>query len=162
MFGLLTTFLPLLIQLIAAIPSIKAAWDAAPKDSFQAVAHAVQTSLPQTLVDQLAEAGSQLFPKLAPEFHAAAAALVIAHPNNTSWAQSALNLLQSTGYVTFGAPLKDRAGTVIGNVPLLVDGIYGPHTKAAIVAAQSKMGLPVTGILADAEFAMIGQLLSKA
>ncbi len=149
MFGLLTTFLPLLIQLIAAVPTIKAAWDAAPKNSFQAVAEAVHTSLPKALVDQLAEAGSQLFPNLEPEFHAAAAALVISHPNNTSWAQSALNLLASTGYIHLAHPL-------------LVDGIYGPHTKAAIVAAQTKMGLPVTGILADAEFAMIGQLLSKA
>ncbi len=162
MLGLLTTFLPLLIQLIAAIPTIKAAWDAAPKNSFQAVATAVQESLPPALVKQLAEAGSQLFPNLSPEFHAAAAALVVAHPNNTAWSQSALNLLQSTGYVTFGAPIKDINGKVVGHVDLVVDGIYGPHTKAAIVAAQAKMGLPVTGILADAEFTMLASLLSHA
>ncbi len=149
MLGLLTTFLPLLIQLIAAIPSIKTAWDTAPKNSLGAVAQAVQTSLPPSLVNQLAEAGAQLFPKLSPEFHAAAAAMLVAHPNSTSWAQSTLNLLQSTGYFSFGAPL-------------VVDGIWGPHTKAAIVACQAKMGLPTTGILADAEFSMLGQLLSKA
>ncbi len=148
MLGLLTTFLPLLIQLIAAFPAIKTAWDAAPKNSLGAVANAVQTALPPALVNQLAEAGAVLFPKLSPEFHAAAAALLIAHPNSIAWAQSTLNLLASTGYVSFQK--------------LNVDGIYGPHTAAAIKACQTKMGLPVTGILADAEFTMLASLLSKA
>ncbi len=149
MLALFTTFLPLLIQIIGAIPAIKTAWDAAPKNSLGAVAKAVQTSLPPNLVNQLAEVGAQLFPKLSPELHAAAAALLVAHPNSTAYAQSALNLLQSSGYFSFGAPL-------------VVDGIWGKHTKAAIIAVQEKLGLPATGILVDAEFAAIGSLLAKA
>ncbi len=149
MLALFTTFLPLIVQLIGAIPAIQSAWNTAPKNSLQAVATAVTTALPPNLVAELAEAGSQLFPNLSPELHAAAAALTVAHPNTTSYAQEVLNLLQSTGYFSFGNPL-------------VVDGIYGPHTKAAIIACQTKLGLPATGILVDAEFAMIGQLLAKA
>ena len=153
MLALLTTFLPLIIQVVSAAPSIVAAWDAAPKNSLQAVATAVQTALPASLVNQLAEAGAQLFPGLSPELHAAAAALLVAHPNSTSWAQSTLNLLASTGYMGTPAPAP---------FPLKVDGIYGAHTAQAIKDCQAKMGLPVTGILADAEFTMLGQLLAKA
>ncbi len=149
MLALFTTFLPLLIQIIGAIPAIQSAWNTAPKNSLQAVATAVTGALPPDIVAQLAEAGSQLFPKLSPELHAAAAALTVAHPNSTAYAQSALNLLQSSGYFSFGAPL-------------VVDGIWGKHTKAAIIAVQEKLGLPATGILVDAEFAAIGSLLAKA
>ncbi len=147
MLAIFTTLLPFLIQLIAAIPSIKASWDAAPKNSFQAVATAVQDSLPPALIAQLTEVGSQLFPKLSPELHAAAAAMLVAHPNSMAWAQSTINLLISTGYISAQ--------------PLVVDGIWGPHTKAAIMACQAKMGLPTTGIFADAEFSLLGQLLAK-
>ncbi len=145
---ILTTFLPSILQLVEAIPQIKTAWDAAPKNSLSAVAAAVEKALPASLVNQLAEAGSQLFPKLSPELHAAAAALIVAHPNSISFAQSALNILESTGYLNFGAPL-------------VVDGIFGSKTMAAVEALQAKAGLPVTGFVADAEYQVITQLLGK-
>lgn len=145
---ILTTFLPSILQVVEAFPQIKQAWDAAPTNSLQAVTAAVTKALPASLVNQLAEAGSQLFPKLSPELHAAAAALIVAHPNSISYAQSALNILESTAYVNFGAPL-------------VVDGIFGPKTMAAIEALQTKAGLPVTGFMADAEYTVISQLLSK-
>ncbi len=79
----------------------------------------------------LANIGAQLFPKLSPTLHATAAALVIAHPNNTSWIQSALNVLATTGFITLTAQLK-------------VDGVYGPRTSAAVDQVQTKLKLAVT------------------
>lgn len=148
MLAVFTTFLPLILQVVTAIPAIQKAWESSTGNSIQAVATVVQ-ALPPAITAQLAEVGAQLFPKLSPELHAAAAALIVAHPNNTAWTQSAINLLASTGYITLAKPLT-------------VDGVYGAHTQAAIIAVQTKMGLPANGILLDAEFTMITQLLAKA
>lgn len=141
-----SAILSIVAAVVGEIPAIVKAWDTAPSNSLAKVG-AVIVNTP--VVSQLTDIGSQLFPKLSPELHAAAAALVIAHPNNTSWVQSALNVLASTGYITLSPPL-------------VVDGLYGPKTKAAVEAVQTKLHLPVTGFAADAEFAAIQSLLTKA
>lgn len=145
--SLLAAFLPSIVQLIAAAPSIIQAWDSAPSNSLQAVNNVVK-ALPPTLVAGLGQAGSTLFPKLAPEFQAAAAALVATHTNSVSWVQSALNMLASAGEVVIAAPL-------------VVDGVFGPKTLAAIEALQAKLGIPVTGLVADVEGTAITALLAK-
>lgn len=141
--SLLITILPQLIQLA---PKVIAVWEGtASSNALTKVAAVVQQT---PIADVLAQIGAAQFPNLAPQLQAAAAALVHAHPNNTSWAQEALNLIQSTGYFKFGAPLK-------------VDGYWGPKTFAAVEALQTKLGLPLNGFLGDAEYSVIGALLAR-
>lgn len=140
------SLLPTLLKLAASAPAIIAAWESSPVGGMDAVQKVVERS---GLAEILAEAGSQLFPKLSPTLHAAAAALALAHPNNTSWAQSALNFLQQTGFIAFGTPLR-------------VDGFWGPKTMHAVLALQAKLGLPASGFIADAEYNAISALLAKA
>jgi peptidoglycan hydrolase-like protein with peptidoglycan-binding domain len=121
-------YLPLILQFVQLISQIKSAWDSSPTNSLGKI-DAVLTGT--QLVPQLEQMGAQLFPKLAPSFHAAAAALVVAHPDATSWLQAALNAV-------------DKAG-------LAVDGHYGPKTRAAVEAFQTKHGLAVTGFASDLE-----------
>lgn len=139
------TYLPVLIQLVGEIPNIRTAWNSAATGGMSAVNAVLQKT---NLVAKLADIGSALFPKLDPALHAAAAALVVAHPNNTSWAQSALNLLADTGYIQMTGRL-------------VVDGHWGPRTMLAVEALQTKLGLPVNGFIADAEYNAISGLLAK-
>ena len=142
------TILALLPGLIQMVPSIISAWDTstnAGKTGIQAVAAVVTNS---TVAQELASLGAQMFPQLSPELQAAAAALSISHPNNTSWIQSAINLIASSGFVTLPAPLK-------------VDGIVGPKTIAAVEAVQAAAGYPVTGFVADAEYNFLSGMLAK-
>ncbi len=67
---------------------------------------------------------------------------------SVAWIQSALNVLASTGYIALAAPL-------------VVDGIYGPKTKAAVDAVQQKLGMAITGFVGDAEYNALAGLLSK-
>jgi len=140
-----SAIIAIVTSVISDIPAIVKAWDSAPSNGLAKVGAVIANS---PVVNDLANIGAQLFPKLSPTIHAAAAALVIAHPNNTSWIQSALNVLASSGYISLPAQL-------------VVDGLYGPKTFAAVEAVQTKLGLPVTGFVADAEYNAIAALLSK-
>lgn len=141
--SLLIGILPSLLQLA---PKVIAVWEGtASSNSLTKVAAVVQQT---PIADVLAKIGAAQFPNLAPQFQAAAAALVHAHPNNTAYAQDALNIIESTGYIQFGAPLK-------------VDGYWGPKTFAAVQALQTKLGLPVNGFLGDAEYSVINALLAR-
>lgn len=144
--SLFTTLLPLALEIVQAIPSIKSAYDSAAGNTLQKV----QAALPAKLVNELANVGGQLFPNLSPELHAAAAALIIAHPNAVAYVQDALNIIASTGY--FQLP---------NNQQLAVDGIYGPKTRAAIQAFETKVGIPVTNAITDALNNAIGAVLAK-
>lgn len=137
--------LPYVMQLVSYIPSIQKAWESSATGGIQAVTNVIQNT---PVAGTLADIGAALFPKLDSTIHAAAAALVIVHPNNTSWIQSAINVLASTGYVSLPAPLT-------------VDGLYGSKTHAAVIAVQTKLGLPVTGFVADAEYSAISKLIAE-
>lgn len=139
------SLLPSIISLIKVIPQIREAWDSSATNSIGKVQAVIKDT---DLIPTLEALGSELFPDLSPTIHAAAAALVVAHPNSTSWLQSALNVIQSSGYISFGAPLA-------------VDGYYGPKTTAALKALQTKVGLPVTGFAADLEYKAIQALLGR-
>ena len=152
----LITILPLAIQFVSAIPSLASAWNSATGNSLQKVATVVQT-LPPALVSQLEQAGAAMFPNLSPTLHAAAAALLAAesHTGATAWLQGALNIAQSTGYVSFTGTGSS------GNTPLTVDGLFGPHTRGAALALQAKIGVPTTGMFADAEISALQAVLAK-
>jgi len=141
--SLLVTILPSLLQLA---PKIIAVWEGTASDNSLVKVAAVVKQTP--IADVLAKIGAAQFPKLAPEFQAAAVALVHTHTNGTAYAQDALNIIESTGYINFGPPLK-------------VDGYWGPKTMAAVSSLQTKIGLPVSGFLGDAEYSVIGALLAR-
>lgn len=135
--ALIAQFLPTIISLVQLGPQIQKAYNTSTTNTFGAINNVLVNT---TLIPQLEQIGAQLFPKAAAGIHAAAAALVIAHPDATSWLQSALN--------------------VINNAGLVVDGRYGPKTRAAVEALQAKKGLPVTGLAADIENGVIQAALS--
>lgn len=148
----LTTLLPIFVSLLTAAPSIIKAWDSAPNNSLQKV-NSVVSALPPAVVAALSGIGAAAFPKLDPALHAAAAALTAVHTNTTSWLQNALNVARATGYISFTGDATDGS--------LVVDGIFGNHTKAALEAFQAKLGLPATGMFQDAEIAALTALLAK-
>src|SRR5262249_5991896 len=86
----------------------------------------LQTAVPQ-VVPQLASLGATLFPKVAPEMQAVAAASATFDPNVTKWLQASLNKLLTP------------------SPNLVVDGIYGPTTREAVEAAHNKLGIPADG-----------------
>lgn len=142
--ALLFAVLPELIQLA---PKVISTWNSTASNNGLAKITAVVQQTP--IADVLAEIGAVEFPKLAPELHAAAAALSHLHKDNTAYAQDALNIIASTGYIKLDAPL-------------VVDGKWGPKTKAAVIMLQTKLGMPANGFLADAEYSAISALLAKA
>ncbi len=141
--SLLVAILPSLFQLA---PKLIAIFEGTATDN--SVAKVADFIKKTPIANVLAQIGAAQFPKLAPEFQAAAAALVHSHTNGTAYAQDALNIIASTGYIKLAAPLK-------------VDGYWGPRTMAAVQVLQTKLGLPVNGFLGDAEYSVIGALLAR-
>ena len=91
----------------------------------------------------LANVGAQFFPKAAPALQVAAAAMASFDTNVTKWVQGALNVYLSP------------------SPNLVVDGVYGPKTKAAVELLQAKLGLTVDGWAGQVTQAAIAQLLVK-
>lgn len=75
----------------------------------------------------LEKEGAAFFPKAAPALHLAAAVMATFDPTMTKWVQRALNRL------------------VTPSPNLVIDGKYGPRTKAAVEALQAGIGLTVDG-----------------
>ncbi len=138
--------LPLLVPLLQGISQ---AWGSATGNSLQKVGSIIAHA-PADLVNELASIGSALFPKLDPALHAAAAALLAAesHTGAVSWVQGALNIAQAAKVISFGPAL-------------VIDGRWGPKSTAALKALQTHLGLPVTGMFADAEYSALNAILSK-
>ena len=91
----------------------------------------------------LANVGAQFFPKAAPALQVAAAAMASFDTNVTKWVQGALNVY------------------LVPSPNLVVDGVYGPKTKAAVELLQAKLGLTVDGWAGQVTQAAIAQLLVK-
>lgn len=100
-------------------------------------------NLPAAAIKALEYIGSQRFPALAPEFHAIAVLTQTFHSDRIMWFQDAYNQLAS--------PL----------IPLVVDGLPGPKTDAAILALQARFGLPVDGWLGEITSKAIHSLLDN-
>ena len=88
--------------------------------------------------------GAQLFPKAAPAIQVVGSLIATYSPNYIKWIQGMLN-----------AYLKPA-------VPLVVDGIYGTKTTAAVEAAQAKLGLTTDGVAGDLTIAALNAFLNPA
>ena len=108
--------------------------------SFNSIASVVQNP---DILNVFTQLGSSLFPKAAPQFHAAAALVASYNPDYTKWLQNSLNALVSP------------------SPNLVVDGHYGPKTRAAVEALQTELGLKIDGWAGDATSAAIQLALSK-
>jgi hypothetical protein len=142
----ITTLLPLVIPLLQTVAQ---AWGSATGNSLQKIGEVIK-SAPVALTTELEAIGKAMFPSLAPGLHAAAVVLLAAeaHTGATAWVQAALNIAETAGVVSFGPQL-------------VVDGILGPKTKAAILSLQSLLHLPTTGMFADAEISALQAVLAK-
>jgi peptidoglycan hydrolase-like protein with peptidoglycan-binding domain len=103
----------------------------------------LQTAAPD-IIPQLANIGTALFPKVAPELQVVAAASASFDPNVTKWLQAALNKLLTP------------------SPNLQVDGIYGPKTREAVEVAQKKLGITVDGWAGEITQAAIQTALSRS
>jgi len=102
----------------------------------------LETAVPQ-IVPQLASLGASLFPKVAPELQAVAAASATFDPNVTKWLQGSLNKLLTP------------------SPNLEVDGVYGPKTQEAVEAVQKQLGIPVDGWAGEVTQGAIMAALTK-
>src|SRR5258708_21541827 len=117
-------FLALLPTIIQAASSIKGLIDMAVSHTDLITKIKAEFSGIAGLMEQY---GAQFFPKVAPELHIAAAAMTAFDPNVTKWVQGCLN--------SWNVPSPN----------LVVDGHYGPKTKAAVEVFQTAHGLAVDG-----------------
>lgn len=131
---LVTGLLPLALQ-------IGKLWESSA--GFNAILNVVLSS---PAIAQLEAVGAALWPAADKAVQQVLAAIHLGYPAATKWVQTALNAIQLTGYIHFGAPL-------------VVDGIFGPKTFAAVVVLQAKLGLPATGAVTQAEYDAINKLI---
>lgn len=105
----------------------------------------VMTAIAGTpLVQEMEAIGAKMFPDLSPALHAVAAVVVHYSPDYTMWVQGSLNDLLAL------------------SPPLVVDGIYGPKTKAAVKAFQAAEGLNPDSFAGDITSAAIQAALVRA
>lgn len=82
--------------------------------------------------------GSYLIPGLSGPAAVITGSLAAANPDIVKFGQGVLNTLQAAGKISFGTPL-------------VVDGIPGPKTFAAVQALQKALNLPTTGVIGQVE-----------
>ena len=92
------------------------------------------------LATVLEEVGAKMFPAAAPSLHIAAGALAAFDPDVTKWLQGELNV--------FVTPSPN----------LVVDGMYGPKTAAAVKLFQAAHGLAVDGMAGNITQSVIASL----
>ncbi len=132
--ALILSLLPSIIQLIGPIASAIETGV-----SVNSVGSLIQNP---TVLNIFQSLGSQLFPKAAPAIALAGSLIASYSPNYVKWLQGTLN-----------AYLKPAT-------PLVVDGLYGPHTIAAVEAAQEKLGIKVDGMAGDITMAALSAILN--
>ena len=103
------------------------------------------TDLSPTLADLLTGLGSELFPKAAPALAIVGGIVAGFSPDTTKWLQTSLNTL-------LGSALSP---------PLVVDGLYGPKTQAAVTQFQTANGLVIDGLAGTITQGVIDGLLAK-
>lgn len=101
------------------------------------------TNVSKPLATVLEGIGGQMFPQAKPQLKVAAAAMAAFDPNVTKWLQGSLNVLVSP------------------SPNLVVDGIYGPKTKAAVTQLQTDLGLAVDGWAGQVTQAAITAALTR-
>lgn len=85
-------------------------------------------SLAPGLGTLIQSAGAELFPQASATLQTVGGVIAAFDPNTTKWLQGSLNTFLSL------------------SPPLVVDGLYGPKTMAAVQAAQTKLKITVDGI----------------
>jgi len=100
-------------------------------------------SMAAPLAPLLEKIGSELFPKAAPVLHTVGGAVAAFDPNVTKWLQGALNNI------------------VTPSPNLVVDGIYGPRTRDAVMKAQQQLGLVTDGLAGTITRAALEAALAK-
>lgn len=129
------------IQLVVGLaPAIKGIYDAATSNA-GVVDEIKKLSAPlATLLQQI---GQEFFPKANPTIAIVGGLVAAFDPNTTKWLQGSLNTLLAL------------------NPPLVVDGQYGPKTKAAVEQMQAKLGLTVDGLAGKLTQATIDAAIAK-
>lgn len=114
-----------IVQLVASLaPTVKSILDVAAGNA-SIVTKIKEVSVP--LASVLDALGAELFPKAAPALRIAAGAMAAFDQDVTKWLQGSLNVL------------------VEPSPNLVVDGLYGPKTRAAVEQMQAKYGLRIDG-----------------
>jgi len=139
------------LTIIAAISSflplagkIAALWQSSA--GFTKIADEVATAAPSAL-RMIEDFAGQMWPAVEKKVQQVLGALHLWAPDSTKWVQEALNAAQALGFIKFGPPLA-------------VDGIWGNKTFAAVVALQTRLGVPVlTGAVTDLEYKALNALL---
>lgn len=129
--------IPLLVSAAGAIKSII---DVA--NGNEDIITKIQKTFPG-LAGIIEEIGGALFPSVKPQLRIAAGAMAAFDPDVTKWLQGSLNVLISP------------------SPNLVVDGIYGPLTRAAVVQVQEQLGLTVDGWAGVLTQAAISHALSQ-
>lgn len=119
-------------------PDIKAIWDEATSND-DAITK-IKALLGGPVVSMLEWIGAQAFPKAAPAIHIIGGIVHSFDPSIAKWIQRCLNTLLTP------------------SPNLVVDGIYGAKTKAAVEALQAKYGLKVDGLAGAVTQALINKL----
>lgn len=135
------TSIPAIVQAVVMYgPTVKALWDeATSNDSFLTK---LEKEVP-VLGPLIATVGATYFPKASPALQKIGAVVAAFDPNVTKWLQGELNAILSP------------------SPPLVVDGLYGPKTIAAVEQLQTKLGLAADGIAGSITQAAIQAFLVK-
>ena len=144
MFGGILTIINALIGFVPIATKVAQLW----KNSagFSAIAGELTSAAPAVLktIDDWA---AQMFPAVESAARRVLGAIHMWAPESTQWVQKSLNTIQSTGLIHFGDPL-------------VVDGIFGNKTFAAVVVLQTKLGLKITGAVQQSEYDAINKLIA--
>lgn len=87
--------------------------------------------------------GAELFPQASATLQKVGGVVAAFDPNTTKWLQGSLNSILAL------------------SPPLVVDGMYGPKTTAAVQQVQKQLGLTVDGIAGTITQAAIQTALTK-
>jgi peptidoglycan hydrolase-like protein with peptidoglycan-binding domain len=135
--------LSVLQLVVGLVPAIKGIYDAA-STNLGVVDEIKKLSGP--VASLLQSIGAEFFPKANPTIAIVGGLIAAFDPNTTKWLQGSLNTL--------------LAGTA-GYVPLVVDGQYGPKTRAVVEQIQTKLGLTVDGLAGKLTQAAIDAAIAK-
>ncbi len=134
-------FLPLIIQLI---PTIQSIWNVTTSNA--STIDKLKGVLTPELIKVIEDEAAVLFPKAAPTIHLLAGAIAAFNPDYTKWLQGSLNVLLPF----FG----------LANPNLLVDGVYGKHTRDAVEAVQKHFGITIDGVAGNITQGWIAKALA--
>lgn len=144
MFAGILTIINALIGFVPIAQKVAQLWKTSA--GFSAIAGEITGAAPAVLktIDDWA---AQMFPAVEATARRVLGAIHMWAPESTRWLQQSLNTIQATGFIHFGDPL-------------VVDGIFGNKTFAAVVVLQSKLGLKITGAVQQAEYDAINKLIA--